>query len=85
MIVHAAGLSAYEVRDNTFAVVLASPDEERLVRLEQRLLLNQVPHSSFREPDQPWDGSLMSIGLHPVEDRRTIRRFLRGFSLLGGD
>lgn len=82
MIVHAAGESAVNIQQGTYAVVLRAKNEGHLLQLEQRLQVHQVPHSAFREPD--WQDALMSIGIFPVEDRRSVRRFLRGFSLLGG-
>ena len=82
MIVHAAGESAVNVKQGTYAVVLAARDEAHIVTLEERLQSMGVSHAAFREPDRNYE--LMSIGINPVEDRRTVRRFLRGFSLLGG-
>jgi hypothetical protein len=83
MIIHAAGESACGVVPGTFAVALAAKNERELLKLEARLRGANVPHSAFREPDPPWGGALMSIGIEPVQDRRAVRRFLRGFSLLG--
>ncbi len=84
MLIHAAGESAINIVPGTYAVALSSPDEGRLLKLEQRLLWEEIPHAAFREPDAPFNGALMSIGIEPVEDRRMVRRFLRGFSLFGG-
>ena len=81
MIVHAAGESATDVQRGTFAVVLGARDEEHLHDLEKCLQFGQVSHSAFREPDRNYE--LMSIGINPIKDRREIRHFLRGFSLLG--
>jgi len=83
MIVHAAGESATDVQRGTFAVVLGAQDEAHLNKLEKRLQLQSIPHAAFREPDRNYE--LMSIGINPVEDRRTVRRFLRGFPILGGN
>lgn len=81
MIIHAAGESAKGVVHGTYAVALTAPGEKQLLKLEQRLRRNDVSHAAFREPD--YDNQLMSIGIEPVEDRRAVRRFLKGFSLLG--
>ena len=83
MIVHAAGESAVNVKQGTYAVVLAARDEAHITNLEKRLQLQSIPHAAFREPDRNCE--LMSIGINPVEDRRSVRRFLRGFSLFGGN
>lgn len=81
MIVHAAGESAKNLTPETHAVVLAADSEAALLRLENRLLHEGVPHAAFREPDR--GGELMSIGIEPVEDRRMVRRYLKGFPLIG--
>ena len=83
MIVHAAGESAKEISPGTYAVALAADSETALLRLEQRLQFEQIPHAAFREPDR--DNELMAIGIEPVEDRRTVRRFLKGFPLIGAE
>lgn len=85
MIVHAAGESARNVVPGTYAVALSAKNEHELLKLERRLRQFDVPHAAFREPDPPWDGALMSIGIEPVQDRRVVRRFLRGFPLLGAN
>ncbi|RLC85309.1 MAG: hypothetical protein DRJ03_12010 [Chloroflexi bacterium] len=85
MIIHAAGESAQGVVPGTFAVALAAKNERALLKLEQKLRYAQIHHIAFREPDAPWCDALMSIGIKPVEDRRVVRRFLRGFPLLGAD
>jgi len=82
MVVHAAAQSAKGTTPNTYAVVLATPGEAALLDLEQRLIFARVPHAAFRETDPPYNGALMSIGIEPVEDRRMVRRFLKGLSLL---
>lgn len=81
MIVHAAGESSHNVTSGTYAVALAADSEAALLRLEQRLQFEQISHAAFREPDR--DNELMAIGIEPVEDRRTVRRFLKGFPLIG--
>lgn len=82
MIIHAAGESANNVTAGTFAVALGASSEQQLLKLEERLTWEQVPHAAFREPDAPFNGALMSIGIEPV-DRRHVRRFLKNFSLIG--
>lgn len=85
MIIHAAGESAHGVVPGTYAVALVAKDERELLKVESRLKEADVPYAAFREPDHPWNGSLMSIGIEPVKDRRMVRRLLRGLSLLGAN
>lgn len=80
MIIHAAGESANNVTPGTYAVALGASNEQQLLKLEERLTWEQVPHAAFREPD--YDDQLMSIGIEPT-DRRHVRRFLKNFSLIG--
>jgi hypothetical protein len=82
MLVHAAALSAAGTTESTHAVVLQAPNEQALLELEQRLIFEQIPHAAFREPDAPYNGQLMSIGIAPC-DRRIVRRYLRSFFLVG--
>jgi hypothetical protein len=83
MILHAAAESATGTVPGTYAVALSAPNEESLLQLESKLLWERIPHSAFREPDPPYNGALMAIGINPVEDRRIVRRFLKGFPLVG--
>jgi hypothetical protein len=85
MIAHAAAESSKGTVSGTHVVVLSSKDVGALHKLEQRLITAEISHSAFREPDPPYNGALMSIGIEPVRDRRMVRRFLAGFSLLGED
>lgn len=83
MIIHAAGESAVNVTPGTYAVALSACNERQLLKLEERLTWEQVPHAAFREPDPPWNGSLMAVGIEPVDNRRVVQRFLKGFYLIG--
>lgn len=80
MIAHAAALSSLGVTHQTYVVILQAPSEASLLFLEDSLLQDGIPHVAFREPDR--DNQLMSIGIQPIE-RWRVRRYLRGFSLLG--
>lgn len=82
MIAHAAALSSLGTTSNTFVVVLAAPNESSLLALERKLQQEGLPFVAFREPDAPYNGALMSIGINPVPDRRMVRRFVRDFHLL---
>lgn len=79
---HAAGRSATELVHGARAVVLAARDEEHLAAIERRLSFDGVAHSAIREPDPPWNGALMAIGLRPTLDAPSSR-LLRRLPLLG--
>lgn len=80
--VHAAGESAQNtvVPPNTHAVVLAVPDEHTLLRYEAKLLRNGIAITAIREPDEPWNGQLMTIGIKP-QSREKIKKLLSNLPL----
>lgn len=49
----------------TVVVILGARNEAKLRRLERQLVLAGIMHVAVREPDKPWDGALMAIGLMP--------------------
>jgi hypothetical protein len=80
---HAAGESSPgRLPSGTRAIVLAAADEAALARLEERLHLAAIAHVAIREPDLPWAGALMAIGVTPVRDRAPVRRALGRLPLL---
>lgn len=82
-LIHAAGESSPGgLPKGTRAVALGARCELDLVRIERRLQQLGIDHRAIREPDPPWDGALMAIGLVPVLDRTTLRRALRRLPLL---
>lgn len=88
MIVHAAGESAQlpEARATgppTRAVVLAASVAE-LLALAATLAHAAVPHVFVREPDAPWCGAPMAIGLVPMP-RARLRRLLAHLPLVRGE
>jgi hypothetical protein len=68
--------------DPTIACVLGVPNEQALKRLEKKLKAAKVPHIAVREPDAPWNGQLMTIGLWPMDMTDAHRRLLRRYTLL---
>ena len=65
-LLHAAGESSPgNLPSGTIAVALSAEDEIELLRVEQRLLKYDIPHVSIREPDAPFYGELMAIGIKP--------------------
>lgn len=88
MIVHAAGESAQLVEARatgppTRAVALAASEAE-LVRLAAALADAAVPHVLVREPDAPWNGAAMALGLAPMA-RARARRLLAHLPLVRGE
>lgn len=82
-LIHAAGESSPGgLPPGTRAVALAARDEAHLRSVERRLVRLGIEHRAIREPDRPWDGALMAIGLAPVIDRTTVRRATRRLPLL---
>lgn len=82
-ITHAAGESPRgPVASGTHAVVLSVPDEVALRLIAEQLTYYDIDHTLICEPDSPWCGSAMAIGLAPVSDRSTVRRVLGRLSLL---
>ena len=81
--IHAAGESiAGPVARGTHAVALAAEDERALLDVAARLTRRGIQHVLIREPEPPWHGAAMAIGLAPVPDRREVRRVLGGLPLL---
>jgi hypothetical protein len=77
--IHAAGQSAQlpgagTASPPTVAVALAASPEE-LAALARTLADAGVPHVLVHEPDAPWRGALMAIGVVP-SSRATVRRFV---------
>lgn len=82
-LIHAAGESAGgAVPRGTHAVALAVPDEAALLAVAAHLRRRGLSFVLIREPDEPWRGAAMAIGLAPVPDRREVRRVLGGLPLL---
>ncbi len=79
---HAAGESSTgNIPEGTHAVVLATPNEAKLLALERVLIDAGIPHTAVREPDEPWNGQLMAIGIRPGP-RDTVRKLLSNLPLL---
>jgi len=64
--IHAAGESSDgNVPKGTYAIALAARDELHLHRVEKKLRASGIPHVAIREPDAPYFGALMAIGIAP--------------------
>jgi peptidyl-tRNA hydrolase len=82
-LIHAAGESASgDLPTGTIAVALAARDEPHLASLELELRRLGIPHRAIREPDTPWNGALMAIGIVPIADRALVREVTGGLRLL---
>ena len=88
MIIHAASWSAqlpgaHAAAPPTTAIALeASPDE--LLALAGALRAAAIPHVFVREPDEPWRGAPMAIGVVP-SPRSAVRRLLAHLPLVRGE
>lgn len=73
--IHAAGESVrFPVVSGTHAYALEVPDERSLLELSQKLTAVGVNHRLIVEPDSPYCGQAMAIGVEPTRDRSKIRR-----------
>jgi hypothetical protein len=82
MLVHAAGESAPgNLPEGTFAVVLAVPDEGALILVVARLAAAGVSFVRVTEPDPPYNGQLMAVGVRPAR-KEVVRRHLSSLPLL---
>jgi len=66
----------------THAVALAARDEQQLEAVARRLAYERIEHVTIREPDPPWCGALMAIGLVPVPRQTKPLEALRRLELL---
>jgi hypothetical protein len=85
--IHAAGWSAQlpgasAAAPPTTAIALAAPPGE-LVAIARRLAEAGVPHVLVHEPDEPWRGAPMAIGVVPIS-RARVRRLLAHLPLVRG-
>jgi peptidyl-tRNA hydrolase len=81
-VTHAAGASSPgNLPLNTTAVVLGVDSEQHLKEEEERLSREGVVFSAVREPDPPYNGQLMAIGVRPNE-RRNLEKYFEHLKLL---
>ena len=66
-LIHAAGESSPDdLPRGTHAVALAARDEAHLEAIARRLDFDGIAHHLVHEPDPPWCGALMAVGLPPM-------------------
>ena len=66
------------------AVALHAPNELVLLELGSLLREADIPHVIVAEPDSPWNGQVMAIGLAITKDRAKLRPFLKKLKLCAG-
>lgn len=83
-LVHAAGESSSgDLKEGTHAVVLSVPSEMKLESVAARLDKAGLRFKRIVEPDMPWNGSLMALGIVPGS-RQELRRHLSDLPLFRG-
>ena len=81
-IVHAAGESSPgDLKEGTYAVVLTAPNEDALMRVAWKLLKARVRFTTIFEPDAPYNGALMALGLAPRR-KEELRKHVSSLPLL---
>ena len=81
-VVHAAGESSPgDLSEGTYAVVLAVKDERELMAVAAKLVRRRVPFVPIFEPDAPFDGALMALGVRPAR-KEALKRHLAQLPLL---
>ncbi len=67
---------------NTHIVILQTPDEATMAAYETKLMMSGLRFRAIREPDAPYNGQLMAIGIEPQVRSKLIRKILGGLPLL---
>jgi hypothetical protein len=65
----------------THAVVLTVPDQSALLAVSRRLDMARVRHCPIDEPDAPYSGAWLSLGLFPGA-KEVLRRYVSSLPLL---
>lgn len=81
-IVHAADESIDGfVTSGMHAVVLTVPSETALLAVSANLMSARIAHVRIEEPDAPYNGALMALGLRPMK-KEVLKRYLSSLPLL---
>jgi len=81
-VAHAAGESSpSNLSAGTYTVILAAKNERELVQHADALRRAGVAFSAIFEPDPPYDGALMALGLVPAR-KEALKRHLSCLPLL---
>jgi len=82
MIAHAAGESSPgNLPKETFAFVLAVPNRDALEGLAAKLAASGIAHARIEEPDAPWSGELMALGVVPAR-KEGLKKYFSSIPLL---
>ena len=84
-IIHPAGESSpggIFLPEDTRAVALVVPDENELLRLHALLEDAGIKHRLIREPDAPYFGQAVAIGVSPLVRTDVVRRILGNYGLV---
>jgi 7-keto-8-aminopelargonate synthetase-like enzyme len=80
--IHAAGESSPgNLPEHTHAIALHAKDEQELLDLEKKLIEAKIDFKAIREPDMPWNGQLMTIGIKAQKRTSKIRKLLWNLKL----
>lgn len=80
--IHASGESSTgDLPEGTHAYALSVDSERELLEVAARLRRACVPHVLITEPDPPWSGAAMAIGVRPGR-KEDLRRHLSSLRLL---
>ena len=82
-LIHAAGHSSpgLSLPSDTYAIALSCQDEAELRALSERLNEAGILHQRICEPDAPYLGQLMALGLPPAY-KSTYRRYISNLPLI---
>lgn len=84
-ITHAAGWTGGPEAVGARAVVVEARDETELATLAELLNQRSIAHEVIHEPDAPWFGAAMAIGVYPQPRDHNTRRTLGRLTLYQGD
>lgn len=81
--IHAAGESSSpnKVPGGTYAVALEARDSDHLEEISSRLSKRGITHTCIHEPDPPYNGALLSIGVCPGK-KNVVGRYLSDLPLV---
>jgi hypothetical protein len=73
-----SGLARFEMPLDTTVLVFGARSERELLRTAQRLDGANLEYHLVREPDAPWSGAAMALGVYPVLNtlRANVVRYL---------
>jgi len=69
--------------NTTYIYVLEAKDESHIDELHAKLWDLEIPHTVIHEPDAPYNGQAMAIGIWPVIDRTDVKKVTSSLPLLG--